>query len=123
MIAASTPTPIRIGIIEDPSPASVSTDHEFAALLMTLSFFGSEELAASYLKEIGREDLKTEADRFRRVFPDALVEFARIARSIQDVLLKQAASATPPARPKVGRNDPCPCGSGRKYKKCCGSAV
>ncbi len=22
---------------------------------------------------------------------------------------------------KVGRNDPCPCGSGRKYKKCCGS--
>ncbi len=24
--------------------------------------------------------------------------------------------------PKVGRNDPCPCGSGKKYKKCCGSA-
>jgi len=23
--------------------------------------------------------------------------------------------------PKVGRNDPCPCGSGRKYKKCCGA--
>jgi SEC-C motif domain protein len=22
--------------------------------------------------------------------------------------------------PKVGRNDPCPCGSGRKFKKCCG---
>ena len=21
---------------------------------------------------------------------------------------------------KVGRNDPCPCGSGKKYKKCCG---
>jgi preprotein translocase subunit SecA len=29
-----------------------------------------------------------------------------------------------PARrnePKVGRNDPCPCGSGKKYKKCCGA--
>jgi preprotein translocase subunit SecA len=25
------------------------------------------------------------------------------------------------AQPKVGRNDPCPCGSGRKYKKCCGA--
>ncbi len=24
------------------------------------------------------------------------------------------------ATPKVGRNDPCPCDSGRKYKKCCG---
>ena len=22
--------------------------------------------------------------------------------------------------PKVGRNDACPCGSGKKYKKCCG---
>ncbi|MBN2302268.1 MAG: SEC-C domain-containing protein, partial [Lentisphaerae bacterium] len=22
--------------------------------------------------------------------------------------------------PKVGRNDPCPCGSGKKYKNCCG---
>lgn len=22
--------------------------------------------------------------------------------------------------PKVGRNDSCPCGSGKKYKKCCG---
>jgi preprotein translocase subunit SecA len=22
---------------------------------------------------------------------------------------------------KVGRNDPCPCGSGKKYKKCCGA--
>jgi hypothetical protein len=29
---------------------------------------------------------------------------------------------TPPIRvaPKVGRNEPCPCGSGKKYKKCCG---
>jgi SEC-C motif-containing protein len=27
-----------------------------------------------------------------------------------------------PDRPtKVGRNDPCPCGSGRKFKKCCGA--
>jgi preprotein translocase subunit SecA len=26
------------------------------------------------------------------------------------------------AAEKVGRNDPCPCGSGKKYKKCCGTA-
>lgn len=25
--------------------------------------------------------------------------------------------------PKVGRNDPCPCGSGKKYKRCCGRQV
>jgi hypothetical protein len=27
----------------------------------------------------------------------------------------------PPTSPGVGRNDPCPCGSGEKYKKCCGA--
>ncbi|WP_035599403.1 SEC-C metal-binding domain-containing protein, partial [Halomonas salina] len=40
----------------------------------------------------------------------------------------QAAAAAPagearPQRregPKVGRNDPCPCGSGKKFKQCCG---
>ncbi len=36
-----------------------------------------------------------------------------------------AAQAEPPkpvrAGAKVGRNDPCPCGSGKKYKKCCGA--
>jgi len=25
--------------------------------------------------------------------------------------------------PKVGRNEPCPCGSGKKYKRCCGGVV
>lgn len=29
---------------------------------------------------------------------------------------------SPPVRVvKIGRNDPCPCGSGKKYKKCCGA--
>jgi len=35
--------------------------------------------------------------------------------------LKPAASAITAPRAKVGRNDPCPCGSGKKYKKCCGA--
>lgn len=37
-----------------------------------------------------------------------------------------ASSPAPEPRrgiPKVGRNDPCPCGSGKKYKKCCGGAT
>ena len=25
------------------------------------------------------------------------------------------------AEPKTGRNDPCPCGSGQKFKRCCGT--
>ncbi|HSB78916.1 MAG TPA: preprotein translocase subunit SecA, partial [Candidatus Methylomirabilis sp.] len=36
--------------------------------------------------------------------------------------LRPAASAVAAvARPKVGRNEPCPCGSGKKFKKCCGA--
>ena len=31
-----------------------------------------------------------------------------------------AANQPARAKPRVGRNDPCPCGSGKKYKKCCG---
>ena len=36
---------------------------------------------------------------------------------------EEAAVAVAPVRreKKVGRNDPCPCGSGKKYKKCCGA--
>ena len=40
-------------------------------------------------------------------------------------LLKQLSDIKPSApqpekQKKVGRNDPCPCGSGKKYKRCCG---
>ena len=33
---------------------------------------------------------------------------------------KEKGKATPKRVNKVGRNDPCPCGSGKKYKNCCG---
>jgi len=36
----------------------------------------------------------------------------------QDFLTQPSSFPTPAG--KVGRNDPCPCGSGKKYKKCCG---
>ncbi len=34
---------------------------------------------------------------------------------------KKTGGNTPAGQPRVGRNDPCPCGSGKKYKKCCGA--
>jgi preprotein translocase subunit SecA len=34
----------------------------------------------------------------------------------------ESAEASPAiAQQKIGRNDPCPCGSGKKFKKCCGA--
>jgi SEC-C motif-containing protein len=55
------------------------------------------------------------------------VETALFARESGDwVYAGQMPSAGQTVRreaPKVGRNDPCPCGSGKKYKKCCGAAA
>ena len=38
----------------------------------------------------------------------------------KELYLEQKKSGTIVKGPKVGRNDPCPCGSGKKYKYCCG---
>lgn len=38
----------------------------------------------------------------------------------KSLYLEQKKSGTIVKGAKIGRNDPCPCGSGKKYKKCCG---
>ena len=38
----------------------------------------------------------------------------------KDLYKKQKLSGTVVKGKKIGRNDPCPCGSGKKYKQCCG---
>ena len=40
----------------------------------------------------------------------------------QDITKRYKRSKTYVAPKKIGRNDPCPCGSGKKYKACCGKA-
>ena len=53
-------------------------------------------------------------------------EFDNRTRSKEDIeaekkLLKKTQKVDPiQAREEPGRNDPCPCGSGKKFKKCCG---
>jgi hypothetical protein len=38
---------------------------------------------------------------------------------LDDEVKNEPEEESPPTRQRVGRNDPCPCGSGKKYKKCC----
>jgi preprotein translocase subunit SecA len=45
------------------------------------------------------------------------LEHARMAGSGDQQLVQQVVRGAA----KIGRNDPCPCGSGKKYKKCCGA--
>ena len=67
-------------------------------------------------------------DTVRRLY------FTVVARPVERKQVAQPTSAThggaepekkapKKAQPKVGRNDPCPCGSGKKYKNCCGRAT
>jgi len=41
----------------------------------------------------------------------------------QDIPDRNIPGTKPIITIKVGRNDPCPCGSGRKYKHCCGKSL
>ena len=70
-------------------------------------------------------------ERFKGVFSSASQELVHRSESGQFEEAKQEAAGQGPSKtekakpvqstqPKVGRNDPCPCGSGKKYKKCCG---
>ena len=44
----------------------------------------------------------------------------RLANEREQQRMSRIRSVKPRTEPKVGRNDPCPCGSGKKYKKCHG---
>ena len=52
-----------------------------------------------------------------------LVTAYRYFREHRQRIPSAATSTLRQRTPKVGRNDPCPCGSGKKYKRCCGGAT
>lgn len=98
-------------------------EEELGGILLILSFFASPKLADAYLKEAKKPlTLERLAETAVKTFPDAASGYARMGRIIFQALMKERAAQEKPAdRPKVGRNDPCPCGSGKKFKKCCGT--
>ncbi len=99
--------------------------------------YGQKDPLYEYKKE-GYEMFSVMMNRFKeevceklfRVKPVSEVDMERLERrrSIeqQRMVLSRGESEekkTPVRRErKIGRNDPCPCGSGKKYKKCCGTA-
>jgi uncharacterized protein len=62
------------------------------------------------------EDIEERLDDAAAQLPRAILLLRKIAE-----LRASRASVTALTRTKVGRNVPCPCGSGKKYKRCCGS--
>ncbi len=54
---------------------------------------------------------------WRMFYAHTLTQFKRIAQQIRTE--RNIKTHIPIKIPKIGRNDPCPCGSGKKYKDCC----
>ncbi len=55
-----------------------------------------------------------------RVQPQEKLQRTRVAKEMGTNMDASAKPKTVIKGKKIGRNDPCPCGSGKKYKKCCG---
>jgi hypothetical protein len=74
----------------------------------------------------GQPSLRQLVDAMKEANPDFDLEAEHRHLQLKTLYLKallkaeHAAIPHEPTPPKVGRNDPCPCGSGKKYKKCCG---
>lgn len=65
------------------------------------------------------------APKFSSYFDDDRREFMAEYARMHTEMMKRAGESAPAlrietGRRKIGRNEPCPCGSGKKFKKCCG---
>jgi uncharacterized protein len=100
---------------------------ELGAILTTLTFFSSRSLAEKLVKESGKppSSLETLAAKLRELFPEALTGYARMGSAIWKAVCRAGLVNGEPAAAenRIGRNQPCPCGSGKKYKRCCGIRV
>ncbi len=106
-------------------------DSDFNLSFITLAFFASREAAermaletASSAAEGMSESLALDsfATKFSLLFSRALNSYAEIGLTVREAVRDMNSAAQEPVRStKIGRNQPCPCGSGKKYKKCCGA--
>ena len=96
-----------------------SINHEVAAMIFRLQAMPQEFRPRSVFSAIPQQAVHQE---FQASIPKPAVSPQQAVLDETDVHQQSAAApAVVRAGDKVGRNDPCPCGSGKKYKKCCGT--
>ena len=91
-----------------------SVKNEVTKLLMTVKVQSGEQL------EQAAEDMESRAERIANVTYTAPTETGGVETVLDPRTSLQAAAPFGDQVPRVGRNDPCPCGSGKKYKQCHG---
>jgi preprotein translocase subunit SecA len=90
-----------------------SIEEEAVELIFKLQLVKPERFKGVF-SSVSQEFLHPEAAKFKKPEEEAVSE--RISPVSGGIF----SPSTQTSHPKVGRNDPCPCGSGKKYKKCCG---
>ena len=75
---------------------------------------GEAEMSEA-MQELHEEWLQTPRPALEGEKPADVLEGGRLFPGKVETFRREA--------PKVGRNDPCPCGSGKKFKRCCGKAA
>ncbi|MFC5500476.1 preprotein translocase subunit SecA [Caenimonas terrae] len=92
-----------------------SVKNEVTKLLMTVKVESGEQL------EQAAEDLENRAERIANVTYTAPTETGEVETLVDQSTARPTGSAAFDEQyARVGRNDPCPCGSGKKYKQCHG---
>ena len=103
-------------------------ERSYRAGLTEEDFSEFEYLKRQMLKEVSsKERMKKRMGRDAEPVNDVVSELKTWASFLPEQPTPSRSSNTQPTEPrpyipgiKVGRNEPCPCGSGKKYKKCCG---
>jgi preprotein translocase subunit SecA len=90
-----------------------SVKNEVTKVLMNVKIQSNEQL------EEAAQAMEVRAESIANVTYTAPTESGE-AETTLDAATVRAAAATAANMPRVGRNDPCPCGSGKKYKQCHG---
>ena len=98
-------------------PMMQDQEESWTACTILLSVWNSPEQLLEKAKEPGGPNI----EKMLSAVPSVARELSTICAGVKT----RWDAITEPKEPitvdKIGRNDPCPCGSGKKYKKCCGA--
>ncbi|MEC5213832.1 preprotein translocase subunit SecA [Polaromonas sp. CG_9.5] len=91
-----------------------SVKNEVTKVLMTVQVQSPEQLGEA------AEALESRAENIANVTYTAPTETGEVETTFDEATQRKLPAVAENAMPRVGRNDPCPCGSGKKYKLCHG---
>lgn len=90
------------------------------------------EQTAEFFEKLSEDPQRLQEECLKKILEKSETDQEKLMKELEDHYVQALKERKEPAHiydgrasykrimPKVGRNDPCPCGSGKKYKKCCG---